>query len=385
MKVVDRYILLRILGYASAFAGIALLVLLLERMLRLMDLAVSHHGTLGHMARMMLSLIPHYLEIALPSAFFLAILLAVHHMCENGELTALHGAGVGLPRLLAPVTFMGVVVAAAALVTLAYIQPHARYAYRGLVHQIAHQSLAAVAREGTFVSVDNHTFMAGRHAPENGALETVFVYTERAGGRSAVTTASHGALRPARDGGSVLALDGGAQTIFDKDGAISGNLAFDALRWNLGAGAGGRFRARGKDVREMTLSELARAPAGPVATISPARISAELNRRLAGVVTILVLPLLAIPFGLTTGRVGRSAGVVAGLIVLVVHQKSVKFGASLAGEGAVPAWLGTWLPFACLALLGAVLFARAACGVAEPPLAVLARYSEDLLRRLPRP
>ena len=385
MKVVDRYVLLRILGYAGALAGVALLVLLLERMLRLMELAVSYHGTLGHMVWMMLSLIPHYLEIALPSAFFLAVLLAVHHMCENGELTALHGAGIGLLRLLAPVALLGVAAAAAALAILAYIQPHARYAYRGLVHQIAHQSLAAVVREGMFVTVDRYTFMAGRHAPENGALEAVFVYADQADGRSAVTTARSGMLRPARDGGSVLALGEGAQTIFDADGTISGNLAFDAMRWNLAARVAGRFRARGKDVREMTLPELSKATAGPREGMSRARISAEFNRRLVAVATILVLPLLAVPFGLSAGRIGRSAGVVAGLVVLVVYQKSVKLGATLAGQGAVSVGLGIWLPFACLALVGAVLFARAACSVSEPPLNVVSRHAEDLFRRLVRP
>ncbi len=385
MKVVDRYILLRILGYAGAFAGVALLILLLERMLRLMELTASYQGTLGHMARMMLSLIPHYLEIALPSAFFLAVLLSVHHLSENGELMALQGAGVGLPRLLVPVTVMGVGLAALAFLIIAYIQPHARYAYRGLVHQIAHQSLAAIVREGTFVTVDNHTFIARRHAPESGALQQVFVYTQEGEGRTAVTTANRGVLRRARDGdGSVLALGGGARTFFGKNGAISGNLAFDVYRWNLGAEANGGFRARGKDVREMTLSELSKARAGPSERISPARISSEFNRRLVAVLTILLLPLVAIPFGLSAGRMGRSAGVVAGLVVLVVYEKSIKLGASLAGAGAIPAWIGTWLPFACLALLGTVLFARAAYSVSAPPLAVLSRSFEDLLRRLPR-
>ncbi len=385
MKVVDSYIMLRILGHAGAFAGIALLVLLLERMLRVMELTASYQGTLGHMARMLLSLIPHYLEIALPSAFFLAILLTVHRLCENGELMALQSAGFGLPRLLAPVAAMGIGLAAIALFIVAYIQPHARYAYRGLVHDIAHQSLAAIVREGTFVTVDDHTFMARRHAPESGALEEVFVYTERGEGRSAVTTANRGTLRRASDGdGAVLALGGGAQTFFGKDGAISGNLAFDVYLWNLGAGANGRFRARGKDMREMTLFELSEAHAEGARRISRTRLSAELNRRWVGAISILLLPLVAIPFGLSTGRAGRSAGVVLGLVVLVVYEKSVKLGASLGGEGAIPVWLGTWTPFACLAVFGTFLFARAACSVGEPALAILSRSFEDLLRRLPR-
>lgn len=386
MKVIDRYILKYIAIYAVGFAGISLLILLLERMLRLFDLTVNSEGTLGYVAQMLLSLIPHYLEIALPASFFLAILLTIHRLSGSGELTALHSAGVGLQRILGPIMVMAVLLTVLVSSIVAVVQPHSRYSYRQLVHVVAHQSLTAVVREGAFVTKGDLTFMAERRQKRGDQLEKIFVYTEKPDGRVVVTTAPNGALRRTGEGGgAVLALNGGVRTNFMKNGGVSRRFQFESFNWQLNADRDVSFRPRGRDVREMTLFELWQALRDPPAAIPIAKIAAEFNIRLVRAATMLILPLVAIPFGLIAGRTGQSSGIAVGLLTLVVYQKALEFGTSFGGLGLFSPWLGAWLPFLGLTALGVVLFIRAGYRVAEPPLAILTRLLEDLWTRIGRP
>ena len=76
MATFDRYILSQIFPSLGMTLVVALLILLVERLLRVLDLVLGNSGPLHYVARMLAYLAPHYLGIALPFAFFLAILAA---------------------------------------------------------------------------------------------------------------------------------------------------------------------------------------------------------------------------------------------------------------------------------------------------------------------
>ena len=76
MTRIDRYVLERTLTPLVATVSIALVALLLERMVRLMELLVNQGGPLFLVLKMISNLIPHYLGIALPAALFVGIMLA---------------------------------------------------------------------------------------------------------------------------------------------------------------------------------------------------------------------------------------------------------------------------------------------------------------------
>ena len=67
----------------------ALIALLMERMVRLLDLVVNKGGPFYLLLQMLANLIPHYLGIALPAAFFIGVLHAVMKMSSDSELDAM--------------------------------------------------------------------------------------------------------------------------------------------------------------------------------------------------------------------------------------------------------------------------------------------------------
>jgi lipopolysaccharide export system permease protein len=381
----DRYILRQVLVTSAAMIGIALAVLLLERLLRVLERAVNADEVVGYVSRMLIALVPHYLGIALPLAFFLAVMLTFNRLNRDNEFAVITAAGVSLRRLMAPVAGLALVLVAIVAFTLSYLQPLARYAYRSLTHTLAHASLSAAVKEGTFAHADSMTFIADGASRDGQSLNRVFVYEENDDGGSLITTADDATFHRTTDGQrSVLVLRNGRRSEIAPEKAGT-TLTFERFQWPIASPAA-RFRARGKDERELTLPELWAAADSPPGRIKPAEARAELHARLVRMSTLLILPLLAVPLALGGGRGGQSYGIAVGLLILVVYEKTMKFGETMADVGHVTPWLGLWLPFAVLAAAGAVLFYLAAYTVPKgrlrgllPPaqvLSMLRRYLE---------
>lgn len=381
MTVFGRYLLRLILVPLLATIGVALAALLLERMLRIMDLAATGDTSMLRVFEMMMSLVPHYLGIALPAAFFIGVLLAFNRLSGDSELVAFAAAGVALPRLLVPVMGLALVLTIVTAVIFAYVQPYSRYGYRALVHAIGHASLASALEDGAFVEADGMTFMAEQVSVGSRRLTRVFVYQETAAGGSVITTARSGALKPSTEHmRSVLYLVDGVTVRMGSGGITS--LAFDQLSRPIGAAGSVSYRMRGKDERELTSPELWSARYQPPAGVTMATMDAEFHGRLVRTMTMLFLPLLAIPLGLGGGRARRSYGIVAGLVALVLYQKILQLGGSMVALGHISPWLGLWLPLSLFAAASTALFAKASAGgLVNPVDGIVERLAMATMRR----
>ena len=98
LKRIDLYILRQVLTPLFATLGVAALLLLLERMLRLFDIVANQGGPVGVVFRMLGNLIPQYLGMALPVGIFLGLYLAFRKLSTNSELETLQASGLGLTR-----------------------------------------------------------------------------------------------------------------------------------------------------------------------------------------------------------------------------------------------------------------------------------------------
>lgn len=374
MRITSRYILRITLTRLMAATVVALMVLLLERLLGLLDLTVNADRPITLVFDMLINLVPHYMGIALPAAFFLGIWLAFNRLSGDSELAILHAVGLGLHRLVAPVMGFALILTLISAIIFGFLQPYGRYAYRSLVWVVTHASLTASLSEGAFVRVDDMTFMAERITSGGSGLSKIFVHQNKADGRTVTTTARNGTLENAADGERpVLYLNDGVLVTGGDGAGRPSVLSFTAYKWPIGEIAGGLFRARGKDERELTLIELYSAADTPPEGVSREKVVAEYHGRLVRILSMMFMPLLAIPLAVGQGRTRRSYGIVIGLLVLVVYQKVLQFGASFTALGHVSPWIGLWLPCAVLFAGSAYLFFGASFRVASDPLGPLVR------------
>jgi lipopolysaccharide export system permease protein len=366
LNVIDRYLLRQILATCLVMTAIGLTVLLLERVLYLFGLVANPNNALSYVGQMLVLLLPHYLSIALPAAFFFGVLLTFGRLKQDGEFVVLMAAGCGLGRLLAPVVGLAVIMTLIAVLILGFINPHAHYAYRALKHTVAQASLSAAVLEGTFIQADGLTFFAEGAAfgPHGLELDKVFVHEVGEDGETIVVTGRNGLLaRNAADGRPVLALEQGVRAEIAADGTGANALSFGDLSWPVDTG-NEAFRARGRDQNELTLSELwaARRHATAESKPSAAEIAAELHKRLVLIASVPLLPLLAAPLALAGPVRSRRGGVAIGLLLLIIYYEALNFGDAMAKRDLLAPELGLWLPFAALLLGVSYLLMRALLG-----------------------
>ncbi len=368
MSIISRYILLQTMTPLLAAVAIALMILLTERMLRLLDLVLGSTGGLAVLVEMLAYLVPHYIALALPAAFFLGVLLAFNRLHREHELDALGSAGIGLFRLLRPVLALAVLLAILSALNFGIGQPYARYIYRALVHSVGDETVNAYMRARTFMTVDGVTFMSERLGRDRRTFGQVFIFDDAAEDGSLALTARSGVLAKSADGertvvllndGVGVDLDESAQPMESDAAPDYGVVRFDRLIRPIDIADPSEFRDRGEDERELTIVELWSSWSSPPPDVTPDQMLAELHDRLVRSLSVLFLPFLAVAFAFGNRRSQRVFGVATGLLILVTYNQALTIGKSLVSIGNVTALVGQWGPCVLLALASAYFFYRA--------------------------
>jgi lipopolysaccharide export system permease protein len=360
LTIIDRYLLRQIVTTSLVMTGIALAILLLDRVLHLFALVANPNKAFSYVGQMLVLMLPHFLSIALPAAFFFGILLTFLRLKRDCEFVIMAGMGRSLARLLAPVMGLAIVVAALTALIVGWVSPHARYGYRALKQQVAEASLTAAVRGGTFIHAGHLTFFADHSAPAPDGLRLakVFVYQEQPDGSATAVTGQSGRLGQIGTSQTpLLILQQGERAELPVTGRPS-TVTFANLSWPVVTGSESNYRPRGLDQRELTLDELWNRPASASSEPSAAEIAAELHARLVLIASVPILPLLAAPLALIGGPRSQRSGLAIGLLILVMYYQALNFGEALAKRDLMAAGIGLWLPFVALAAGAGWLFLR---------------------------
>lgn len=390
---VDSYVLKLIAVPLGLVLGIAAMLLLLERMLRLFDLVVNQGGPFTVVWRMLMNLVPHYMGLALPIAFFLGILIAFRGLSTSSELDALQSSGVGVSRLSLPVFYVAGLLLIFNLILVGYLQPYGRYAYRSLRFDLSSGALGASIREGEYTKISEElTLKVGNISDGGDTLSNILVYRDDGEGNIATLTAEEGSFRVVgQNRDLVLSLKNGVQLTKRADGDGRTILRFDSHDLVVELDEIEAFRDRGDSERELTLPELWQAGSAGVAStetgevVSSRTIFSELNGRIVRSLSILILPLIAIPLAIVRRRSDGSFGTAFGILILLLYHKALEFGEAMSSEALLPVWAGVWVPFVLLLGAGAYMFQRAAYKVDAGLLPWLAEKwdeAEELVRSL---
>jgi len=389
MKTIDRYVLAKTLGPLLACIAIALIAMLLERMLRLLDFMLDKGGPFYLVLKMLANLIPHYLGLAIPAAFFVGMLLAVMRLSGDSELDAIHAAGVGLRRLLVPLVGLAVLLLVATAVIIGVLQPYTRYAYRALVYTATHTVWNSALERGTFFTgLGDVAIMVDDIADGGRTLKGIFLYHTEDDGSTTTTSAQEGQLfrLKSKDFTLDLQLINGTWIQCDSKGehCMVGTFAKSDVPIDMANGPMTRITLRGEVVKELTLPELWQMRDHPPQTLTRNMLVAELNSRLVRIVSLLFLPLMAVPLGIVSRRARRSIGVVVGLVLLILFHNVLRFGESMVETGALPPIVGLWLPGAIFAATGAWAFHMTSRRPGYNPVSATLDRTSDIVETIRR-
>ena len=358
LPLLDRHVLRQVSLPLAGALVIGLLMLLADRMVRLLDTTLGKKNSFTVVFEMLAYLVPHYLGTALPAALFLGLLLGFGKMSANSETDAFMASGIGLNRMARPVILLGALLAAVSLIIMGWVQPHARYAYRSIVFDVQNVDVFYLAEEGVFMQAGDRTFIIDRLDRSKNAFEHAFIYQDKGAEGSDTVTSARGALIENPGGRRpTLQLADGHRLSFKEQPSVNApspavgeTTEFAIADTPLGRISKDIFRPRGEDERELTLPELYAALDAPPVKSTRQEVASELSERLVTAVSILILPFLAIPFAVGSRRSPRGFRTGVALVLIVVYNEIIHQGASAANNGLASPLVTLWLPCLLLAL-----------------------------------
>jgi lipopolysaccharide export system permease protein len=125
-------------------------ILLIARILRLIELVVTRGVPLFQIGKLFALILPTFLEMTVPMAFLLAILLGLGRMSNDQELLAMKASGVSAPQILGPIALVGLVVALITLGLTMFARPAANFALKKELYNIARTRVGTALREKVF-------------------------------------------------------------------------------------------------------------------------------------------------------------------------------------------------------------------------------------------
>lgn len=391
LTIIDRYVLRQVLMPLGASLAIGLLMLLAERLVRLLDKTLGKNDSIGAVFELLAYLVPHYLGTAVPAALFIGLLFGFSKLSKSNELDAMLASGVGLHRLAWPVFLLAIIFTIASTVIFGWLQPVTRYAYRSLIFDITNVDAFYLAEEGVFMETGSRTFILDELDRSNNTFKRVFLFDNNGAKGTETLTASDGVLIPVPgQTRPVLRLNNGHRLLLESvphySGATepqtAGVAEFTTTDTPLGKVSKDIFRPRGNDEQELFITELISGDPAKFKNVKPDAFRAELHRRLVSILSMLILPFLALPFAIGRARSPRAYRVAVALGLLVAYYEIIQQGALASSSSGISPWFTQWLPLALLAAFSIWRFYAASFRLGSDGLDRLLTPLQDFTSRL---
>lgn len=376
MKTLNRYISKEIIGPFFLSLFVFTFVLLLDQIMKLVELVVSKGVGLIDIGMLFIYILPSFLTLTIPMSFLLAVLLAFGRLSSDSEITAIKASGVSLYTMMIPVSVLSLLAYGMTFYLTLYALPWGNQSFRVKVFEIVMGRASAGIKERIFNDdFDGIVLYADRLKDGGERMEGVMIYDQRS-----------------KDGYAILAKEGGivsdpktmTVSIRLKNGEIHNagegfsyhKVAFSTydLRINLKGSASKGQVSKGE--REMTITELRekiKETKGRGGDYRPYEI--EVHKKFSIPFACIIFGLIGAPLGIQSRRSGRALGFSLSLGIFLVYYVALTGGESLGEKGVVAPFLAMWGANIVFLALGLYLIVKTA---GESPITAGIRFDRML-------
>lgn len=361
------------------------MLLVLEKMLRLFEFVATEGGPVSVVWRMLANLIPEYLSLGIPIGLMLGILLAFRKLATTSELDVLKGVGMSFGRLMRVPFAFAIALAALNLAIVGFIQPIARYAYEGLQFELRSGALGASIKVGEFTKLGDRMTLRIEQSYEDGrALRGIFVRGDNRDGQRVSATAARGQFLATDDPDTIiLRLSQGVLIHESPKFSVPRVLTFDNHDLPIPLPKIEAFRTRGGADREMTIPELF--VAGKDSSQSEqTRLESRANFhfRIVEVLSMFLIPLIAIALAIPPKRSTSSLGVFLSIVLLVTQHKINQYAEDMGARGVIDPLIALWVPFLLFAALAIWMYYVVAHVPGGQPIGALERVAAKAAQKI---
>lgn len=345
MGLLNRYILRLIAPGVLLGTAVFLFALLLNELIRNIQLLVTQDANPATVGLVLAHLIPALLAVAVPSALLLGILLAFNRLSAGRELVAMRAGGISPWRLLLPVGTAAAVAFALCAALMLEIVPASNQRYLELSTELLNSRLRTEIEPRMFYDelLDGRVLLVGETSPTGEGWSRVFLADTARTDEPTIFIADRGRLVTLPEerlaflelaGVEVhnAGLDDPGQYRIQRAEAIRLPLEPDDI-------FGSEAPRPQQDARAMPLPELVTAYEG---TDDPVYL-VEIHKKFALPFACFAFGLLGLGLGTRPSPHPARAGAFA-MAVLVVYAYYVPlaFGEQSAAAGELSPWVGVW-------------------------------------------
>lgn len=374
-KTASIYILKEILPIFLIGLMVFTVILLMDKILKLIELVVNRGGSLSHILMIFVFISPSFLTITIPIAVLLATLLTFGRLSSDSEVTAFKASGMSLYQLFVPISIFALGAFLLASFLVFYGLPWGNRGFKATLFLLARSKVDIDVKERIFSDAFSGLIVYVDRVPIQGSrMEGVLIYDEREKGKSNTIIAKEGFLvNNPKEQEIVLRLNSGDIHRYEPKLQTFQKIKFDT--YDLKLEMAKTFLAIEKKLkdREMSIDDI-REKMEETKKIGGDTIpyEVEIHKRYAIPFTCIIFALIGVPLGIQPRRSGRSYGFILSILILLAYYISLTASEILAMKKTMPPLLAAWTPNLLFSGLGIYLFVKAANESPSKPVVWLA-------------
>ena len=349
--IIFRYLVREVLGASLAVCMVLLLIVVSARFVKYLAEAAAGSLDTAVLLQLMMYRLPTFLELIIPLALVLGILLAYGRLYLDNEMTVLYACGMSERRLIGFTLCSATIVALVVGVFSLYLGPKSAHAAEILLLEQRNRTDFETLKPMRFHKLDSGAGVsyAQSISEDNKQLRNVFMATT--------------AIDADNNAVALLTADTG-ETIIDPDTGHKFLLLRNGRRY-LGKPGDANYRIVEFSTWSQQLPEPdfdAIKPKKPTDGLSTTQLlnmqtsaaSAALQWRISLPVLVIIVALLAVPLSRTEPRMGRYSRLLPAMLLYFFYVVSVYYARGSLEEGTAPHPAILWfihLGFFCFAVL----------------------------------
>lgn len=338
-------------------------VLLMDKILKLIELIVNRGGSITNILMLLFFISPSFLIFTIPMAVLLATLLTFGRLSVDSEIIAFKASGMSLYQLFLPISIFSIGAYLLTSFLVFYGLPWGNRGFKATLYLIAQSKANIEIKEQVFNDVFDGLVVYVDKVPIQGKrMEGILICDERDKDKLNTIFAREGFfVNDPKSQEIILRLCNGDIHRFEPRTNIYQKVQFD--NYDLKLELAKAFIALGKKLKEheMSIGEIKE----KIESIKrkgedPTSQEVELHKRYALPFACIIFSLIGVPLGAQPHRSGKSYGFIFSILILLAYYISMAAFEILAVRKTIPTFLAGWASNFLFGGLGIYLLIKAA-------------------------
>jgi lipopolysaccharide export system permease protein len=363
------------------------MILLMDKILKLIELIVNRGGSLSNVLMLFLYISPSFLIMTIPVAVLLGTLLTFGRLSSDSEITAFKASGMSLYQLFFPISIFALATFLLTSFLVFYGLPWGNTGFKATLFRLAQSKADIEIKERVFNDAFSGLVVYVDRVPLQGShMEGILIYDQREKGKSNTILAKEGfVIHNPESQEIILRLKDGDIQRFEPEAHTFQKVKFET--YDLKLELARTFAIIQKKLKdwEMSIDDIQKKmedvkKAGKDTT----SYEVELHKRYAFPFTCIVFALIGVPLGIQPHRSGRSYGFILSIFILLAYYISLTASEILALRKIMPAYFAGWIPNLLFSGLGIYLLVKTASESPFKPVVWLMEALDFIQRKWKR-